>query len=248
MADVESKMKERIRRMLALSEDMSTTQAERDHALSMASELMTKHQIERAMIDLGETRREKIAEQTFTYVAPYTMEKSTLLGWTASALGLRSVLWARGKTASHSTVYGYESDLELLDMLYTSLLLQQAQALKLAQPPYHLYGAEVAAWRRDWMRAFISAAVDRVRLAHQREVEKFDQQTGADSGSSGAALVLASRADAVAAHVAQLHPKLGKPRKLRALRHVDAVRQGYAAGSRADVGMTRVGEQRHQIG
>lgn len=247
MAD-ESKIKERIRKALALSENAGATEAERAQALATASSLMTNHQIQRSTLDLGEARQERITERTFEHVAPYTVEKSLLLGRVADALGLGIVHWGTGKTTVRTVVYGFESDLELLDMIYTSLLLQQAHEFKRAEIPRYLFGARVAAWRRDWMTGFAYTASKRVREAHRREVEKFDSDQAASGGSaSGAELALTGRREAVTAHLKARYPGL-KSRKPRSLYHDDAVGQGGAAGLRTDVGATRVGENRRQLG
>ena len=81
--------------------------------------------------------------------------------------GLRAALPVRDTAAagpgSRIHIFGFASDIERTDVLYTSLLLQMWHGLD---------GAEVAgwsrsprAWRRSWLLGFASAVVSRVRAA-----------------------------------------------------------------------------------
>jgi hypothetical protein len=242
----DDKIKERIRRMLALAEDERNAPGERENALARATELITAHQLDRAMFaDAGDIT-EKVTFREFTYQAPYTGEKSTLLGWLASALGMEIVNWSARGVYSKSHVYGFPSDLELLDMLYTSLLLQQVTGMRKAKVPRYLYRGEVAAWRRDWLRAFASTVSQRVKAAHSRATQQYDTDH-AGEGKPGAELTLTRRSAQVQAAFELAHPKL-KTRKARAIRHYDALEGGQEAGARADIGLTRVGGKRTQIG
>lgn len=237
----EEKIKERIRRMLALAEDMGTTQEERDAAFARASALMTRHQIERSMIQVDNQRREVVTSLTIRHFNPYSKQKSNMLGWVAMALGMRVVNWGR-QTIDKTVVYGFESDLEMLEMLYNSLLLQQTAGVNKAKPPYYLQGSGIAAWRRDWLTAFGTQVSYRVKNAHDREVAKFDREyTGATT--TGAGLVLAKRTDQVVAYLEEQNPRLRKPNKSRPPIHRDAILSGMEAGERADIGGTRLGEK-----
>lgn len=247
MAD--DKIKERVRKMLALAENEGATEAEREHALFMATDLITRHQIDRSLLSGTSGEREEVTFQKWTYEGSYSSEKSTLLGWLAQALGMKAVHWSSHGVTHESHVYGFTSDLEMLDMLYTSLLLQQTSGMHKAQVPHHLYKSEVAAWRRDWLRSFSSVVHHRVKAAHAKAANSYDtEHTG--SGKPGAAMVLAGRTDLVAAAYEQAHPKLAKkkPGAARKMRHQDAAEQGQEAGRRADIGLTKIGERRTQIG
>ena len=65
-------------------------------------------------------------------------------------------------------VFGYSSDLERADILFTSLLVQMARAL--AQQAVPGYGSEAKAWRRSWMLGYCAAVVARVRAAEEAAV------------------------------------------------------------------------------
>lgn len=247
MAD--EKIKERVRKMLALAENEGATEAERERALFLATELITRHQIDRSMLSNTGKNREEVTFQEWTYEGTYSGEKSTLLGWLAQALGMKSVHWSSRGVTYRSHIYGFPSDLEMLDMLYTSLLLQQTSGMHKAKVPPYLYGGEVATWRRDWLRSFSSVVHHRVKAAHAKAASTYDtEHTG--SGKPGAAMVLAGRTDLVTAAYEQAYPKLAKKkaRPARQARHQDAAEQGWEAGQRADIGLTKLGERRTQIG
>ncbi len=247
MAD-EDKIKERIRRMLALAEDERNSPGERENALARATELIAKHQIDRALLNANQGR-EEVTFQEWTYSGTYSREKSTLLGWLAQALGMKAVHWGSRVVTDKSHIYGFPSDLEMLDMLYTSLLLQQTSGLNKAKPPRYLYGGEVATWRRDWLRSFSNVVFHRVKAAHAKAANTYDaEHTG--SGNPGAVMVLAGRTDLVMAAYEAAHPDVAKkkPGAARKMRHRDAAEQGEAAGRRADIGLTKVGERRGRIG
>jgi hypothetical protein len=244
----DDKIKERIRRMLALAEDERNSPGERKNALARATELIAKHQIDRALLNANQGR-EEVTFQEWAYSGTYSREKSTLLGWLAKALGMKAVHWGSRAVTYKSHIYGFPSDLEMLDMLYTSLLLQQTTGLGKAKVPGYLYGAEVATWRRDWLRSFSNVVYHRVMAAHSRAANTYDaEHTG--SGNPGAVMVLAGRTDLVTAAYEEAHPELAKKKAgpARKMRHRDAAEQGQEAGRRADIGLTKVGERRTQIG
>jgi hypothetical protein len=235
VTDQDDKIRERVRKMLALAEDEGTTQGERDSAFARATQLMARHQIERQMLDDTAPRKEAVGQRDFTFDAPYTRQKCDLLCWTANAMGMRSIVYRRGAEVTRTIIYGFESDLEILDMLYTSLLLQQVSGLRKAAVPEYLSGSSVAMWRRDWQSAFANTVHFRIKSARESEVKTYDREhTG--GGGGGAALVLVDRSKAVELRVAELHPNLGKPLKSRSIGHQSARISGQEAGRNADIG------------
>ena len=60
-------------------------------------------------------------------------------------------------------MFGYTSDIERSDVLYTSLLVQMWQGLAATPPPDRV--RSVRAWRRSWLLGFVTAVVARVRAA-----------------------------------------------------------------------------------
>ena len=102
----------------------------------------------------------------FTLASPWADIKRHLLAdsrWRCAASACKP---APEGTRLH--VFGYLSDLERADILFTSLLVQMARALARQAVPG--YGGEARAWRRSWMLGYSAAVVARVRAAEEAAV------------------------------------------------------------------------------
>jgi hypothetical protein len=133
-------------------------------------------------------------------------------------------------------VFGYASDLERADILYTSLLLQMARGLAAAVIPDGVRSPR--AWRRSWLLGFVTAVITRVRSAEDRAATDAEGETA--SGPS-TALVLADRAVVIRRQLAEAYPVTRKTRITYSGRGYSA---GYAQGQRADIGNARLGQTR----
>jgi hypothetical protein len=135
-------------------------------------------------------------------------------------------------------IFGYASDLERADLLYTSLLVQMWHGLVAAPVPE--WASSPRAWRRSWLLGFASAVVARV---HTAEETAASQAAGGSrpASASRTALVLADRSDVIRGHVGQAYPRL---RRSRITYSGSGYRTGYAQGQRADIGTTRMARPR----
>jgi hypothetical protein len=131
-------------------------------------------------------------------------------------------------------VFGYLSDLERADILFTSLLVQMARALAL-QPVPARGGAK--AWRRSWMLGFSSAVVARVRAAEEAAVASASASSGPAGSGPSAALVLADRAVTVRRQAEQAYPRT---RKTRVTYSGNGYADGYREGQKADIGGAKI--------
>lgn len=189
---------EKVRALLAKAE--STTFPEEAEALSAkAQELMARHAIDDVMVRGGRPAGEAPTGVRLTVDDPYASAKSVLLSEVASANRCRSV-WSRG--LGFSTVMGFESDLEFVQLLYTSLLVQATSAMVAA-------GAQVDRWgrsrTRSFRQAFLIAYAARIgqRL---REAEASTQAAAVEEYGDAFLPVLADRTAAVAAACAAAFP------------------------------------------
>jgi hypothetical protein len=130
-------------------------------------------------------------------------------------------------------IFGYASDLERADLLYTSLLVQMWHGLVAAPVPE--WASSPRAWRRSWLLGFASAVVARVRAAEEAAASQTDGGSRPASASR-TALVLADRSDVIRGHVGQAYPRL---RQTRITYSGSGYRTGYAQGQRADIGTAR---------
>src|SRR4051794_15452423 len=147
----------RIRKLLARAERAGTPE-EAQACTGKGGELVARHGIDMALLAAADPGRDGIGATRVEVADPYSAGKARLLGWTASALRCRAVLHqAGGGRVGAVTVFGFASDRERVEVLFTSLLLQAAAQL-VAQRPAHP-GESVAAYRRSWLHG-VAGQVD----------------------------------------------------------------------------------------
>jgi len=226
---VEADLLDRVRKLLAKAEDEGCSAAEAEALTAKAAELMARYGIDRALLGAIRPETDRPDDRTFTLANPWGDVKRHLLAGLATALRCQCVL-TRHDSGTRLHVFGYRSDLERADILFTSLLVQMARAL--AQQPVPGYGGEARAWRRSWMLGYCSAVVSRVKAAEQAAAAASGATDGTAGGQS-AALVLADRSLVVRQRVASAYPRL---RKTRVTYSGGGYGEGYQAGQQADIG------------
>lgn len=235
-ADVSDDLLDRVRKLLAKAEDEGVTPAEAEALTAKAAELMARYGIDRARLGALRPETDRPADRVFDLDNPWAAVKAHLLAGLAMALRCQCVLLSRPVPGSRVHVFGYSSDLERADILFTSLLVQMARALALQAVPGG--GGRAKAWRRSWMLGYCTAVVGRVRAAEEAAVAAADGADGA-TGPDGVstALVLADRALTVRRHAEQAYPRT---RKTRVTYSGGGYRDGYAEGQKADIGSTKI--------
>jgi hypothetical protein len=217
-----------VRKLLAKA-DRAATPDEAQAYTAKAVELMARHGIDDALLAAADPGRDEIGAQQIAMDDPYSAGKARLLAWTASALRCRAVLheaWG-GKVAA-VTVFGFASDRERVELLYTSLLLQAGSQLLRQRPARP--GESVAAYRRSWLHGF---AVEVHRRLTEAEAGAVAEHAGTGNGHRSVALVLADRSARVERAYAETFPRMGRAR--RAVLSGSGFRAGAAAGERADL-------------
>jgi hypothetical protein len=218
-------MLEKVRKLLAKAEDPGCTPAEAAALNDKAAELIAKYGVDRALLAVVAPESDLVGDRVITVVAPYALDKSGLLATVSRALRCRPVRrkeWLGDAYGYAMHLFGFSSDLERTEMLYTSLLVQAAYGLAAAPVP----GWESpAAFRRSWLEGFTYAVGIRLREAEERASTR---------SGPGTALVLVDRSGRVDARVAECYPRLrtSGPRRLQG----SGVGDGYQAGQRADLG------------
>ena len=231
MADT---MLEKVRKLLAKAEDPGCTPEEAAALNDKAAELIAKYGVDQALLAAATPGVDPVGDRVVTIHAPYAIDKAALLGTVAMALRCRSVRAKQSGAQGYvytMHLFGFASDLERTELLYTSLLVQASYGLAAAGIPAN---EPAAMFRRSWLAGFTHAVGVRLREAEQRASE------AAASGSGpSVALVLADRSGQVDRRMAESYPRLGMapPRRLAG----SGAHRGYAAGQRADLGGTRLG-------
>ncbi|MBN1094342.1 DUF2786 domain-containing protein [Blastococcus sp. TML/M2B] len=219
-----------IRGLLAKAE--ATDFAEEAEALTAkAQELMTRHAVDAAVLQ-GELPAGEVGTRRVHVADPYVRAKVQLLGAVAEANDARMV-WYQG--LGIATVVGARADLDAVELLFTSLLLQVAQGLAAAERT-----RGPSASPRAFRRAFLLGYAHRVgeRLQEARRRATAEATAAAAEREVDLLPVLRSRTEAVDTALAQLFPKL---RTSRSRASVDAGGwlAGQSAAERADVGSRR---------
>lgn len=118
-------MLEKVRGLLAKAES-TPYEAEAATYTAKAQELMTRHSIDYALLAVRTGAKEEPVARRIAVDGPYEMEKVDLLAAVARANRARSV-WTR--SLGLATVIGFPADLDAIEVLFTSLLVQATRAM-----------------------------------------------------------------------------------------------------------------------
>jgi hypothetical protein len=223
---------ERVRKLLAQAEDSGVTAAEADAFNAKAAELIARHGIDAAHLAASGQTTDEIADRRIVMDQPYARDKAQLLTSVAHPLRCHTV-HHHGRDGFWVRIYGYGSDLERVELLYTSLLMQATRELVHIRPEY-AWGESTAAYRRSWLAGYASAVYTRLLRAE----EKATAQTPTSTSGTSTALVLQDRTAQVDAAVRADYPRLRsmRTRSLSGSGRSDGIRSGY----QADLGARRL--------
>jgi hypothetical protein len=201
-AGLDVKVLDRVRALLAKAE--STAFAEEAEAFTAkAHQLMDRHAIDRAMLaDAPGSARRAAEGRRISVDQPYASAKASLLGAVARATRCQAV-WV--KEAGFVEVFGYPDDLDTVELLHTSLLLQATSSMLAA-------GSAGARYRqRAFRHAFIVAFAARIGRRLQ-EAAAATVATAREDHGSALVPVLARRSDEVAAVRDEAYPHVHRRR------------------------------------
>jgi hypothetical protein len=129
-SDPPSALLNRVRKLLAKAEAEGVTPPEAEALTAKAAELMARYGIDRAR--LAALRPDS---RIIDIDNPWAQVRAHLLAGLAGAMRCQCVLLSTTRPGARIHVFGYASDLERADILYTSLLLQMARGLTVAVVP-----------------------------------------------------------------------------------------------------------------
>ncbi|WP_037887141.1 DUF2786 domain-containing protein [Streptomyces viridochromogenes] len=152
----ESRMLSRIRALLAKAE--ATGFPEEAEALSAkAQELMARHSVDEAVLAARDhIRKDAPGACRIGVEPPYEQAKAVLLDAVATANHCRAV-W--NEPFGFSTVVGFEADLEAVELLYTSLLVQAQTAMTKAEAAQRAGGRKRT---KTFRQSFLAAYAHRI--------------------------------------------------------------------------------------
>lgn len=127
----------KVRGLLAKAEDPAVTEPEAQAYMAAADRLMLKYAIDVAMVSASQAsvRREAPQMRVYEYQTPHGKPKAALLTTIAAHYGCRVLRHGNveaGKRVYRMRAYGFPGDLDMVEVLFTSLLLQGTNASKSA--------------------------------------------------------------------------------------------------------------------
>jgi hypothetical protein len=228
-----SALLDRVRKLLAKAEAEGVTPPEAEALTAKAAELMARYGIDRARLAATRPDTDRPGSRIIDIDNPWAQVRAHLLAGLAGAMRCQCVLLSTSRPGARIHIFGYVSDLERVDILYTSLLLQMAHGLTTTAVPVGVRSPR--AWRRSWLLGFVTAVITRVRSAEDRAAATAEGETHPGPST---ALVLADRAVVVRRQLEQEYPVT---RRTRVTYSGRGYSDGYAQGQRADNGNRRVG-------
>jgi hypothetical protein len=207
--DVQAKMLVKVRALLAKAESTEFA-AEAEAFTAKAQDLMTRHSIDEALLAAEAGESFDVRGRRVLIDQPYALEKATLLHVVAEANGVRAI-W--NSFASYVTLVGVPTDVDQVDMLFTSTLVQATRAMTQA-------ALSSAPFRRAFLHAFAVRIGERLSASREQAVASY-----------GSALVpvLERREAAITEEYERLFPHVATGSRRR--RQLDA--RGWDAGTRA---------------
>lgn len=236
----------KVRALLAKAESTEFAEEAATYT-AKAQELIARHAIDTALLE-ERVGRGLIVTRIIEVPSPYPKEKFVLLGGIALANNCRAILGLEDAAIAQmlrdqtfddhngrlATVVGYESDLDAVELLFSSLLIQAVNEVLAHGPQVTEWGENrTRSFRRSFLYQFARTVRD--RLAEVREVTC--SEAAEDSGGS-VLPVLASREEAVESELAERFPRVTPLRT--SVSNFEGVRAGDVAGRRADIGTSRL--------
>jgi hypothetical protein len=198
----------KVRALLAKAESTEFA-AEAEAFTAKAQDLMTRHSIDEALLTAGAGESFDVHGVRVLIDQPYAMEKAGLLHVVAEANRVRAI-WS--EFSSCVTLVGLPVDVEQVDMLFTSTLVQATRSMTQAD-------VSGAAFRRAFLQAFAFRIGERLTASSEHAVASYGSEL---------VPVLHRQEEAVAEAVERLFPHLTTGTRRRQL---DA--RGWHAGTRA---------------
>lgn len=236
-------------------------QMEVQRLIDQASALQLKFAVEDAMLPHDDPNRDSIEymdfcresntplvkakRQLINEVSRYNRGKAILSGeFKKDADGNIRYRMVNGKlkamydSRAYVRVYAHKSDLEFIQALYTSLILQMQSFMSLDENKQELHvgrGKVTNAWRVSWAYGYVQRITQRLADAEHRNRQE------ATVDQPGTAVALVDRKNAVAKYVEDSYGKLKSASYRKDDKDAHGRNAGYEAGGKADLGGTKVG-------
>ncbi|MCX4387007.1 DUF2786 domain-containing protein [Micromonospora peucetia] len=223
-----SRMLGRVRALLAKAES-TTYPAEAEALTGKAQELIARHSIDQALLAGAAEPGDRPGGVRLGTESPYAGAKALLAQEVAAANRCEAV-WS--DDLGFTTVLGWPADLEAVELLYTSLLVQATAAMLRGRGERRTKGA--GRRTRDYDESFLNAFALRVGERLRAATDAADREAAAQAGPERLLPVLATRSAAVRERLDTLFP--GVTRSRLTVRDADGWSSGTSAADRASLG------------
>jgi hypothetical protein len=220
----DARLLDRVRALLAKAESTEFP-AEAEAYTGKAQQLISRHSIDEALLDAqaGDSTVVPFARR-IGVDHPYEAEKASLLDAVARANRCH-VVWSQ--ELGFVTVFGFDADIDAVDLLHTSLLVQAHKSMAVTEPPGGKAGrARLKAFRQSFLVAFAVRIGERLATAAESALAEAAQSTQARPADL--LPVLAGRDELVRATMEKTFPSTIRARGSR----VDS-REGWESGRAA---------------
>jgi uncharacterized protein DUF2786 len=232
-SEAPEKLLDRVRKLLAKAEAEGVTPPEAQALTAKAAELMARYGIDRALLAAARPETDAPGSRMVDLDNPWKRVKAHLLCGLGAATRCQCILLTT-RTGLRVHIFGFDSDIERTDVLYTSVLVQMSHGLATAIVPER---ASPRAWRRSWLLGFGAAVISRVKAAEQAAQASAEQAAPEPGQGKSTALVLADRSLVIRAAVQREYPVT---RAARTTYSGTGYGAGYEKGQRADLGTRRI--------
>lgn len=199
-----------------------------------AESLLARYGWERAMLPENERKAEQITTLAVRVTGAYAIDRRHLLteiGWAFKCHNS----FRRVEGGYRVTLFGFESDLERTEILFTSLQLQAMSAMRKAEMPY--YERSRTRFNKSWLLGYASRVRERLDAMNARAAQEYK--------GTGAELVVVDRSKQVAAAFKEKHPKL---KWHRPTNRADTGREdGERAADAANLSQTSLGGHKRAL-
>lgn len=227
-----------IRNLMDKAADPATTSEEAQALQERAETLMLRYGWDEASLPESQRADDGLTSQLFALPNPYGIDKRQLLFNIAHVFGCKSLVH-KSVQGQQVQVFGFQSDLAKVELLYTSLVMQALGQMRRAEMPKvdRWWSVSRTTFNKSWLAGFSRTIYLRLKAAHQKIAE--------EHRGTGAELVVADRTQRIERFFAD---STGRTRKVKAPTRSDVgYGAGTQAGERADIGLTRVGGTRQQL-
>ncbi|HEX2704835.1 MAG TPA: DUF2786 domain-containing protein [Candidatus Lustribacter sp.] len=193
---IDERILRRVRALLAQAES-TTYPAEAETFTAGAQALMARHSIDAALLAADQPRHDAPHARRIGLDNPYEGPKAMLLDAVASANRCRTV-WSR--ELGFSTVMGFGPDLDAVEVVFTSLLVQATHALTAQGTRTDRFGrSRTRAFRQSFLTAYATRIGERLREVTREQVDAAAHDVGRSSGRALVPLLHARSAEVDAA-------------------------------------------------